>query len=82
MATSTIKVNDILRGCKVGQIQTVGFMQVIPLIGEVLERFKPDLIHITGPSEIGMLGAGLAHYLKLPLAAMVNFFVVLVVAPV
>ena len=45
------------------------FLRHIPLIGEVLERFKPDLIHITGPSEVGMLGAGLAHYLGLPLAA-------------
>lgn len=35
----------------------------------MLERFKPDMIHITGPSEVGMLGAGLAHYLGLPLAA-------------
>jgi len=45
------------------------FLRHIPLIGEVLERFQPDLIHITGPSEVGMLGAGLAHYLGLPLAA-------------
>jgi glycosyltransferase involved in cell wall biosynthesis len=45
------------------------FLRHIPLIGEVLERFKPDLIHITGPSEVGMLGAGLAHHLGLPLAA-------------
>jgi glycosyltransferase involved in cell wall biosynthesis len=45
------------------------FLRHIPLIGEVLERFKPDLIHITGPSEVGMLGAGLAHRLHLPLAA-------------
>jgi glycosyltransferase involved in cell wall biosynthesis len=45
------------------------FLRHIPLIGEVLERFKPDLIHITGPSEVGMLGAGLAHHLDLPLAA-------------
>lgn len=45
------------------------FLRHIPLIGEVLERFKPDLIHITGPSEVGILGAGLAHYLGLPLAA-------------
>jgi glycosyltransferase involved in cell wall biosynthesis len=45
------------------------FPRHIPLIGEVLERFKPDLIHITGPSEVGMLGAGLAHHLGLPLAA-------------
>ena len=45
------------------------FIRHIPLIGEVLERFKPDLIHITGPSELGILGAGLARHMKLPLAA-------------
>ena len=45
------------------------FLRHIPLIGEVLERFRPDLIHITGPSEVGMLGAGLAHHFGLPLAA-------------
>jgi glycosyltransferase involved in cell wall biosynthesis len=45
------------------------FLRHIPLIGEVLDRFKPDLIHITGPSEVGMLGAMLAHQLELPLAA-------------
>jgi phosphatidylinositol alpha 1,6-mannosyltransferase len=45
------------------------FLRHIPLIGEVLERFQPELIHITGPSEIGMLGAGLAHHLEVPLAA-------------
>jgi glycosyltransferase involved in cell wall biosynthesis len=47
----------------------LAFLRHIPLIGETLERFKPDLIHITGPSEVGMLGAGLAHHLGLPLAA-------------
>jgi phosphatidylinositol alpha 1,6-mannosyltransferase len=45
------------------------FFRHIPLINETLDRFKPDLIHITGPSEIGILGAGLAHHLHLPLAA-------------
>ena len=45
------------------------FFRHIPLINEVLRRFRPDLIHITGPSEIGVLGAGLAHHLHLPLAA-------------
>jgi glycosyltransferase involved in cell wall biosynthesis len=45
------------------------FLRHIPLIGEVLEHFKPDLIHITGPSEVGMLGAGLAYEMGLPLAA-------------
>jgi glycosyltransferase involved in cell wall biosynthesis len=45
------------------------FVRHIPQINEVVERFKPDLIHITGPSELGMLGAGLAHHMGLPLAA-------------
>jgi glycosyltransferase involved in cell wall biosynthesis len=45
------------------------FLRHIPIIGEALERFQPDLLHITGPSELGMLGAGLAHHLALPLAA-------------
>ena len=45
------------------------FLRHVPLIQDVLERFKPNLIHITGPSEVGMLGAGLAHHMKLPLAA-------------
>lgn len=45
------------------------FVRHIPLIEEVLTRFRPDLIHITGPSEVGALGAGLAHALSLPLTA-------------
>lgn len=45
------------------------FLRHIPLVGETLARFHPDLIHITGPSEIGILGAALAHHLHLPLAA-------------
>jgi phosphatidylinositol alpha 1,6-mannosyltransferase len=45
------------------------FLRHVPLIGEVLERFQPDLVHITGPSEVGILGAGLAHHFGLPLAA-------------
>jgi phosphatidylinositol alpha 1,6-mannosyltransferase len=45
------------------------FLRHIPLIGEVLERFKPDLIHITGPSEVGVLGVGMAMHKHLPLAA-------------
>jgi len=45
------------------------FIRHVPLIEDVLVRFKPDLIHMTGPSEVGMLAAGLAAALKLPLAA-------------
>jgi len=46
-----------------------GFVRHLPFVTGVLDRFKPDLIHITGPSEVGMLGASLAHEMSLPLAA-------------
>jgi glycosyltransferase involved in cell wall biosynthesis len=45
------------------------FLRHLPLITETLERFKPSLIHITGPSEIGIIGAVLARRYGLPLAA-------------
>lgn len=45
------------------------FARHTPLIEQTLERFQADLVHITGPSEIGMLGAGLAWDFGLPLAA-------------
>ncbi len=45
------------------------FLRHFPLIQEVLDRFKPELIHITGPSEVGMLGVGLSYEMGLPLAA-------------
>lgn len=41
----------------------------IPAIGEVLDEFAPTLVHITGPSELGMLGAAVAAQYGLPLAA-------------
>ena len=45
------------------------FLRHLRLMSEVLQRFQPDLIHITGPSDVGILGAWLAHRNKLPLAA-------------
>ena len=45
------------------------FARNIPLMEDTLERFRPDLVHITGPSELGLLGAGLAWNFNLPLAA-------------
>jgi glycosyltransferase involved in cell wall biosynthesis len=38
-------------------------------IGRELERFRPDLIHITGPSELGIFGAYFAWEKGIPLAA-------------
>ena len=45
------------------------FPRHIPQVWDVLERFRPDIIHITGPSEVGMVGACLAYQLGVPLAA-------------
>lgn len=41
----------------------------IPAILRTVKEFRPDIIHVTGPSETGMLGASLAGYLHVPLAA-------------
>lgn len=38
-------------------------------VRKILEAFRPDLVHITGPGHIGMLGAMLAHDLGIPLVA-------------
>lgn len=45
------------------------FLRHGPLIMKTLREFRPDIVHITGPSEVGMLGAALAHRLQLPLVA-------------
>jgi phosphatidylinositol alpha 1,6-mannosyltransferase len=45
------------------------FVRHLPQIEDALARFEPDLIHITGPSEVGILGAALARTRDLPLAA-------------
>ncbi|HEX3472435.1 MAG TPA: glycosyltransferase [Silvibacterium sp.] len=46
-----------------------GFIRHLSLIARALREFRPDIIHITGPSENGILGAALANHLHLPLAA-------------
>lgn len=40
-----------------------------PFLREELKKFQPDLIHITGPGHIGILGALMAHEMKIPLIA-------------
>lgn len=34
-----------------------------------LRAFSPDLLHVTGPSDLGMLGAWIAHEIGIPLVA-------------
>ncbi|MBC7928078.1 MAG: glycosyltransferase [Bryobacteraceae bacterium] len=36
---------------------------------EAFSSFRPELLHVTGPGDIGMLGAWMAHELRIPLVA-------------
>ncbi len=45
------------------------FVRHLPRILRAVRAFAPDLIHITGPSELGMIGAFAAHHLGVPLVA-------------
>jgi glycosyltransferase involved in cell wall biosynthesis len=45
------------------------FWRHASLIRRELERFQPEIIHITGPSELGIFGAYFAWAMGLPLAA-------------
>ncbi|SFS03550.1 Glycosyltransferase involved in cell wall bisynthesis [Granulicella pectinivorans] len=45
------------------------FFRYASLIARTLRAFSPDVIHITGPSELGIFGAYFAWKLGIPLAA-------------
>ena len=47
----------------------LGFLRHLPEISRTVRAFRPDVIHITGPSELGLIGAYLAMRLRVPLAA-------------
>ncbi|MBV8675431.1 MAG: glycosyltransferase family 1 protein, partial [Acidobacteriaceae bacterium] len=46
-----------------------GYARHLPIILRALREFQPDIIHITGPSENGILAVIVANHLHLPLAA-------------
>lgn len=45
------------------------FSRYSAVIEQTLQQFRPDVIHITGPSELGMFGAYFAWKHRIPLAA-------------
>ena len=47
----------------------VAFARHLGRVQEELRRFQPDVVHITGPSDMGLLGTIAAHRLGIPLAA-------------
>ncbi len=38
-------------------------------VGEALRRFKPDVVHITGPNDVSLMGAWLARRMGVPMTA-------------
>jgi phosphatidylinositol alpha 1,6-mannosyltransferase len=47
----------------------LGFLRHLPEITRTVKAFKPDVIHITGPSELGLIGAYLAARMGVSLVA-------------
>ena len=47
----------------------LAFWRHLPRILADTRRFRPDIVHITGPSEPGFLGAWMARRLRVPLVA-------------
>jgi glycosyltransferase involved in cell wall biosynthesis len=45
------------------------FMRHLGAVQAAVERFRPDLVHITGPNHCSILGAIIAHRLRVPLTA-------------
>jgi len=45
------------------------FLRHLLQVEHWLHDFNPDIIHVTGPSDVGLLGTLAAHRLKIPLAA-------------
>jgi phosphatidylinositol alpha 1,6-mannosyltransferase len=47
----------------------LAYWRHLPRILADTRHFRPDIIHITGPTELGFLGAWIAHHLRVPLVA-------------
>jgi glycosyltransferase involved in cell wall biosynthesis len=47
----------------------LAYWRHLPRILADTRHFRPDIIHITGPTELGFLGAWIAHRLRVPLVA-------------
>jgi glycosyltransferase involved in cell wall biosynthesis len=45
------------------------FLRYLRQVEAWLREFNPDIVHVTGPSDVGLLGTLAAHNLRIPLAA-------------
>ncbi|MGB8014032.1 MAG: glycosyltransferase [Terriglobales bacterium] len=47
----------------------LAFWRHLHAVEAAVREFDPDILHITGPSDVGQLGVAIAHRLRIPLAA-------------
>jgi phosphatidylinositol alpha 1,6-mannosyltransferase len=47
----------------------LAFWRHLNVVEAAVREFDPDILHITGPSDVGQLGVAIAHRLRIPLAA-------------
>jgi glycosyltransferase involved in cell wall biosynthesis len=47
----------------------LAFWRHLNEVESLVRQFDPDILHITGPSDVGQLGTAIAHRLRIPLAA-------------
>lgn len=47
----------------------LAFWRHLSAVEKIVREFDPDILHITGPSDVGQLGLAIAHRLRIPLAA-------------
>jgi phosphatidylinositol alpha 1,6-mannosyltransferase len=45
----------------------LAFLRHLGRAEKIVREFKPDVLHITGPSDVGILGALVSHRLRIPL---------------
>jgi glycosyltransferase involved in cell wall biosynthesis len=72
----SVTVHQIQRSGAAFNVEATSELSFDPLIARnrtqllyELGKFQPDVLHITGPGDLGMLGAWIAAKLKIPLAA-------------
>lgn len=47
----------------------LAFWRHLSAVESIVRDFDPDIVHVTGPSDVGQLGVAIAHRLRIPLAA-------------
>src|SRR5271166_739248 len=47
----------------------LAFWRYLTPVENAVRKFDPDIVHVTGPSDVGQLGVAIAHRLRIPLAA-------------